>query len=448
MTRYSLESIRNCLEGIVPSAIATCDDNGLPNVAYLSQILYVDPQHIALSFQFFNNTRDNILRHPRATVLVIDPDCAARYRLAIHYLQTRTEGPLFERMKAKLAGIASHEGLVGIFKLRGADIYRVLSIEKVPGPELPVNRDPAALLPALRGSIDAMGRFDHLEELVDTLLDSIDRFFGIRYQMVLLPDPSKAKLYTLASRGYRNSGVGAEIPVGVGVIGVAAREQVPIRIMFAASEYVYSRAVREQAIRGGAVKELETVIPLPGLANPASQMAVPILANNTLMGVLFVESEQVCQFGYDIEDALVILCAHAGLAMQQLQSTAISAPDLLLTAQTGESADCALPLKVCYHQQNHSIFIDDDYLIKGVAGAILWRLLGQFSEQGRSDFSNRELRLDRSLPLPEIVDNLEARLLLLSRRLRDRCSFIRLEKSARGRFRLLVDKPLQLIDQS
>lgn len=65
------------------------------------------------------------------------PDSVARYRLELRYLRTETDGALFERMKAKLAGIASHEGMVGVFRLRGTDIYRVLDIEHLAGRELP-----------------------------------------------------------------------------------------------------------------------------------------------------------------------------------------------------------------------------------------------------------------------------------------------------------------------
>ena len=36
---------------------------------------------MALSFQFFNKTRKNILANPHATVLVLDPAVAAMYRL-------------------------------------------------------------------------------------------------------------------------------------------------------------------------------------------------------------------------------------------------------------------------------------------------------------------------------------------------------------------------------
>jgi hypothetical protein len=102
------------------------------------------------------------------------------------------------------------------------------------------------------------------------------------------------------------------------------------------------------------------------------------------------------------------------------------------------------PLRLRRFRANDSVFIDDSYLIKGVAGAIFWKLASDHAREGRTEFSNRELRLDPAIHLPDVTDNLEARLLLLQRRLAEHGPHLRIEKTGRGRFRLQVQRPLAL----
>ncbi len=97
-----------------------------------------------------------------------------------------------------------------------------------------------------------------------------------------------------------------------------------------------------------------------------------------------------------------------------------------------------------YFPVDGSTFLDGDYLIRGVAGRILWSLLEQHSASGRVDFTNKEIRLDPRLELPGFRDNLDTRLILLKRRLDERDARIRLEKTGRGRFRLIVDGDVRL----
>jgi adenylate cyclase len=110
-------------------------------------------------------------------------------------------------------------------------------------------------------------------------------------------------------------------------------------------------------------------------------------------------------------------------------------------SSTGASATTT---RLRHYVADDSIFVDDDYLIKGVAGAILWKLVGDYARAGRTDFTNRELRLDPQIRLPDLFDNLEARLILLQRRLAERSDAVRIEKTGRGRFRLCVQRPMEL----
>lgn len=441
-----LDAIRPCLEGAIPGVMATCAADGTPNVTYISQVEYVDARHLALSFQFFNKTRRNVLDNPVVELLVIHPLTGAMFRIGARYLNTQTEGPLFERMKAKLAGIASHTGMSGVFQLRGADLYAVTTVDQIATPSTEAPRDPLNRLSTLRRCAERLSDCGDLDALVEQTLDAVTQGFGISHAMLLMLDAAGQRLYTVASRGYGSSGAGAEIPLGVGVIGVAARMQTPIRINHMTLEYAYSRAIREQLAARDRGAPLETEIPLPGLAAPASQMALPIRAGELLIGVLFVESPQEMRFSWDDEDALVTLAAQVGVLARAFQLCA-EAPD-------GDTAPAPLaaaprpveaaPLRVRYFEADGSVFLDDDYLIKGVAGCVLWKLLRDHAHEGRTEFSNRELRLSPELGLPEVGDNLEARLVLLGRRLVDRQGCVRIEKTGRGRFRLHVTRPLQL----
>jgi adenylate cyclase len=447
-----LEGIRDCFEGVIPAVMVTTGADGMPNIAYLSQVQYVDHEHVALSYQFFNKTRQNILARPLARLQVTSPVTGAQYRLSLEFRHTETAGPLFENMKARLAGIASHTGMTNVFRLLGADLFRVHQVVQVASPSLP---PPARrnLLPAVRNAMRRLACCADLEGLVADTLHALGAGFGISHAMVLMADSAQERLYTVGSCGYGESGVGSEMPFGQGVIGVAARERTPIRIGHMTSEYAYSRAIRENLRQDSGGDAIETEIPLPGLTAPHSQMAVPVIACQRLLGVLYVESTEDLRFGYDDEDAVAALATQLGTMICLLQGAVDEPADSPRDAVPAVEApppvpsQQAMPLVVRHFAGSDSIFLDEDYLIKGVAGAIFWTILGDYDQTRRIAFSNRELRLDSRIRLPDVSDNLEARLLLLSRRLLERQAAVQLKKTGRGRFQLCVSRPVQLLEQ-
>ena len=440
MSAIRIDSLRRSLEGVVASVIATCDEAGLPNVSMISQVHYVDTERVALSYQFFNKTRRNLLATRAASVQVVAPDTFAQHRLDLDYEETLTSGPLFESMKAKLAGIASHHGMEGVFRLLGADIFRIRSIETVPGPTVPQRGEPRPLLAAARRTCASLDACADLEELLDCVAGCLSREFEIRHSMVLLVEEGAERLYTVASHDYPSSGVGSEVAFGEGVIGVAARENTPIRIGHMTREYSYGATISDTARRAGLVCEEFRGIPFPGLSAPRSQIALPVSVGGKVLGVLFAEAEEMMRFAYDDEDALALVAAHLGARMallrrDELEDEADAEPVVPLRAGT---------VTLRYHPADQSVFLDHDYLIKGVAGAILWRLAREHAATGRIEFTTRELRLDASLRLPSHSENLDARLILLRKRLEERRACLRIEKSGRGRFRLVVSCRLAL----
>jgi len=440
----ALRALRPCFEGAVPSSISTCSADGTPNVTKLSQVHFVDDEHVALTYQFFNKTRENVLQNKRAAVEVLDPGTAAHYHLQLEYLRTETEGPLFESMKARLAAIASHTGMSKVFRLLGSDVYRVVAIEAVGGDVRSLEAPRAELLSSLRASLSGLAGCSELSRLLDETLDGLERRWDIHHSMALMLDPGRQCLYTVASRGYAQSGIGSEVRMGEGIVGVAARERTPIRIGYAVQEYRYGQAARQRFAESEDGIALETEIPFPGLPDAGSQLAVPLLVAGRLLGVLYVESPLEQRFTHQDEDALVVLAGQLALSIELLSQSAEHSAEPAVAAPAPPADG---PTVVVRHfPADHSVFVDNEYLIKGVAGAIIWKLLREHAEGGRTEFTNRELRLDTSLKLPDITDNLDARLILLQRRLAERCPCIAIQKTGRGRFRLNLSRPLRLTD--
>jgi adenylate cyclase len=432
-----LEDIPSCFEGIIPAAIATVADDGTPNVTYLSVVQLVDANHVALSRQFFKKTDDNTRVNPYAQVCVIEPETGRLFLLDLVYDRTEIEGPLFERMRTKLDAVAAHEGMANVFRLKGTDICRVEACTMLPSAssEGPPRRD--VKIERLEEFSQRLAAVDDMDELLSTTLRACSELLGFRHAFIMLVDETGERLYTVASTGFPSSGAGSEVRIGEGLIGVAAERHQSVRVTHMGRELSYSQAARESAGHRE-TSSVEQVIPLPRLQEIQSQLVTPMLAYRRLVGVLCLQSERPGAFQAADECVVGILGNQVAMALTALRPTDIDSTESPSRPQTGK-------VEVKHYEEDDSVFLDNEYLIKGVAGGILWRLLRNYDEHGRVEFSNREIRLDHTLDLPDIKDNLEARLILLRKRLAERCPYLRIEKSSRGRFRLLVDRELKLV---
>jgi hypothetical protein len=463
-----LSALSRSFQGIVPSIIATSDAAGMPNVTYLSQMYRLDDRHVALSRQFFNKTSRNLDVNPYACVETCDPLTMQAYRLRLKFLRTETSGPLFDMMKVRIDAIASHTGMTGIFRLIGADVFEVQSVERVSGflagppPEVP-----EASLDGLRTEVrglqfvsDRINRATDLDSLLDVVLQSLDEYFQFSHTSVLLADETGERLVTMASRGYGESGVGAEVAVGEGLIGTVARERRLVRVTSLEGDLRYGRAIRRESTAGAGALRAE--IPLPGLCDAQSFMAFPLVVGDRLIGVLVAEDRDPMRFGEWHEAYLEIVANQIALVLDRMlercndASEAPAQPAHLRSAAAGQ-VRVAPPKaaavrqqserRLTYYRHDDAIFVDDEYLIRNIPARILWKVIGESRRTGRTEFSNRELRVDEGLGLPPVKDNLESRLILLRRRLREKCPEIEIVSTGRGRFGLRLQAKLQLTER-
>lgn len=446
-----LSEIQLCFQGLIPSVIATVGADGEPNVTYISHVYSVDERHVALSRQFFNKTTRNVAQNPVVTLIVCHPISFRAYRLCARFLRSETTGELFDTMSARIDVIASHTGMTGVFRLISADVYEVLSLEEVDGFLTPVDPTVEALsgttvgggpLTELRGLQVVSQRITaalDLRTLLDDTLTALDELLGFSHSILFTIDSDDCRLLSpVARRGYSQEANVASVTIGEGLIGTVAAKRRMVRVTGVGAELHYGRAIRaahESNATGDRVGCVGREVPLPGLTDVQAQLALPLLVGDRLVGVLAVESHDPLCFDEWDETFLQIVANQIAAGIDRMRT---SAPARLAPERAVRH--------FVFYRNDDCVFMDGEYLVRNVPGRILWKLLGQHARDGRTDFTNRELRLDPSLGLPRLKDNLESRLALLRTRLAERCPDVRMPPTGRGRFALELDCTVELTE--
>ncbi len=441
-----LRDLASCFEGVIPSIIATAAPDGTPNISYLSHVVLVDDERVALSNQFFSKTAMNVRANPAAAVLIVDPRDGGQYRLDVTFEQTLDGGELFEEMAIQLQATSTQVGMGGIMRLRGVDIYRVRAVHAVRSPKPRQDIASQEEGPQLMAAAAVVRRISEAAEvgsIIDAVLDGLRQEFTFAHAMLLLREPSGERLITLGSRGYDRSGIGSEVLVGEGVIGTAATVRRPVRVSDMSRIRRFGSAVRASSDEENRTRN----IALPGMPDAMSQVALPMIAHGVVRGVLFLESSQRLAFTRKDEAALAIVAMQAASALALAETETGEAPSNAPKA-TDRPGMTGRGFQVVHYAYDDSIFIDNEYLIKGVPGRLLMHLLRIHLREGRTEFTNREIRLSEELRLPDIKDNLETRLLLLRRRLEEKAAPVQLMRIGRGKIRLDLAGPAVLEEAS
>lgn len=148
-----------------------------------------------------------------------------------------------------------------------------------------------------------------LENILEIILSAMDRVLGFQHAMILLQDQAVDKLKVVACRGYEHATIGGEVAVGYGVIGVVAERRKMMRVGNIGASVRYLTTVRTSLQEAGQVDPSQTTVPLPGLPNVQSQLAMPLLVKDQLVGVLVVESARPNAFD-ELDEILLNIVAN------------------------------------------------------------------------------------------------------------------------------------------
>ena len=155
----------------------------------------------------------------------------------------------------------------------------------------------------------------NLDAIAKTMLISMEEYFGFKHSMILLLDSSENALQVIATHGYKEEGIGAQVKIGVGVIGMVAKKKKLMRMANLGAQKQYMQAIKQQ-IQPSENTVVADEISLPGLKNAESQVAIPMLMEDELIGVFSVESDQVNIFDKSDELIIKILANQTANALQ------------------------------------------------------------------------------------------------------------------------------------
>src|SRR6185369_8965263 len=138
-----------------------------------------------------------------------------------------------------------------------------------------------------------LSTFD-LDEVLNQILCIMRDYFHLQHVAILLLDPELQTLHARTHAGWNEKSEATEIALGRGLIGTAAKLRRPIYAPDVTTDPRY----------------IETI------PTTRSELAVPLLVRNEVVGVLDCQSDVINFFDPDTIDLLTLFSTQASIALQ------------------------------------------------------------------------------------------------------------------------------------
>jgi len=156
-------------------------------------------------------------------------------------------------------------------------------------------------------------------EIHSIIFETMDSLFSFHHSLILLMDSKKKDLYVIACQGYEKQPE-ARVALGVGVIGMAGEKKTLMRVNNLNQQRNYLATIRRKMKEAGRESELDEAPEIPGLKNSDSQMAIPLIFRDNLVGVFAVEMDSGYLFSQDDETLVSIISGLAASAINNSQT--------------------------------------------------------------------------------------------------------------------------------
>ena len=191
----------------------------------------------------------------------------------------------------------------------------------------------------------ALNASNEVETIALLMLKLMEEYFDFQHSILLVLRPEEEVLEVVATHGYEVDNLGKTISVGMGVIGMVAKKQRMMRMANLGAQRKYMQAISKntgnEAVAGQIV----------GLPDAESQVAIPMMAEDRLLGVLSIESKKI-NFYNPQDETVVTTVANLGavslknaLYLQQVEEAREQLREIntnleqLVTERTKELAD-------------------------------------------------------------------------------------------------------------
>jgi adenylate cyclase len=419
-----LSQLRDCFQGIIPALFCTHDEASEPNISFLSQVEYLDENHLALSNQFFSKTKQNILKTKNGLLLILHPASLQTFEIRVRYLKSEVSGDVFEKLQLRLQIIAASEGMSHVFQLRSADIYEVTeivcrnSITRKPV-NLPAPKDerlelsPSELSKSFLESVSS--KKSSTEECIALLLRSIRYGFGFPETKFYWVNENSAQSIEAEMMDADGEFLGAD---RLGIIRKVFQFGKPLIVSGLQLQRKYANSISLQ--------------PSKAQSNISRRIALPILYHGKTQAVLLVEDEKSEAWDLDLVSSLKMMANTLGLVLSRDSD---SVPFL--------KKKSIRELKFRLHRSSETLFFEDAALFKSLPAKIFAYIIEKAKE--KSAISNQEIicALENDFP-KEGKTNLEARLSLIKKRIQERAIPLKIVAIERGRFQLVLDEGFQI----